>query len=462
MLLTACCTCSSDRAKASALGNHGAVAVRSLRGEYDGEQSARAEGDPVSVEMGGIATGNTFQSSSAWASANAAADRFLQVSAIAKGVGAGPFVPAGQAQGVAVWRDIATTDVSTKPKALRFTFTLSSFLKATAYPDAVGDSVSNNASIGVEWQTGPDSRWWNYDGGLYSEYAYIQAIADSPAGFESPALTTIERYVADQWRRWDSYSFAPVPDGAKYLFEGTFHIDVPYSDQYGGYGWGLALSAYSHAKGGEAAVFPTGQDGPAGVRLQSVSNLEIGSPLRVYFDSGRLPMDVPGFVAFDVPAGIQTQEQAGYSLLTPLIATSVTKTGLGTLVFDAANTYTVPTAIEQGTLAITNSAALSRSSLVSLASGAGFDVSGLAGGYTVPSGQAIAGSGTVLGSVTFGAGSTLSPGASSSPWGTSLVSSSEHLGSLQALVVPEPSTLGLVSVGLCFIRLGTLRRKREA
>jgi len=35
-------------------------------------------------------------------------------------------------------------------------------------------------------------------------------------------------------------------------------------------------------------------------------------------------------------------------------------------------------------------------------------------------------------------------------------------GSLQALVVPEPATLGLVGVGLGFLGLGVLRRKRVA
>ena len=46
----------------------------------------------------------------------------------------------------------------------------------------------------------------------------------------------------------------------------------------------------------------------------------------------------PTSVIIDVPSGTtQTQAQAGYPALTPDIATSVTKTGAGTLVFDAAN-----------------------------------------------------------------------------------------------------------------------------
>jgi autotransporter-associated beta strand protein len=61
-------------------------------------------------------------------------------------------------------------------------------------------------------------------------------------------------------------------------------------------------------------------------------------------------------LVIDVPAGVQTQAEAGY----PTIATapSVTKAGAGTLVFDAANAYTGPTTIAAGTLLVTNADAL--------------------------------------------------------------------------------------------------------
>lgn len=161
-----------------------------------------------------------------------------------------------------------------------------------------------------------------------------------------------------------------------------------------------------------------------------------------------------------VISGTQTQRQAGFPLISG--TTPVQKTGVGSVVFDAANTYTGPTSIQQGILAITGSSAIASSSLVSLASGASFDVSALSGGYTVSSGQTIAGSGTVLGSVTFGAGSTLSPGMFSTASGASMLAADMQAGSLQALVVPEPATLGLVGVGLGFLGLGALRRKRVA
>ena len=57
-------------------------------------------------------------------------------------------------------------------------------------------------------------------------------------------------------------------------------------------------------------------------------------------------------IVIDVASGSQTQAQAGYASIST--ATSVTKTGVGTVVFDAANAYTGPTTISAGTLELTN------------------------------------------------------------------------------------------------------------
>ena len=68
----------------------------------------------------------------------------------------------------------------------------------------------------------------------------------------------------------------------------------------------------------------------------------------------------PGGVVFDIPSGTsQTQAEAGYSSLTDSNALSVTKTGAGTVVFDAANSYTGPTQVSAGTLRVTNNNGLS-------------------------------------------------------------------------------------------------------
>jgi autotransporter-associated beta strand protein len=104
----------------------------------------------------------------------------------------------------------------------------------------------------------------------------------------------------------------------------------------------------------------------------------------------------------------------------------ITKSGGGTLVFDAANGYSGPTRIDTGRLTLAAAGTVAASPLVAVGEGATFDVSAKAGGYAVPAGQTLAGSGTVDGSVAIGTAATLAPGASP---GTLTVSSNVTLGS---------------------------------
>ena len=136
----------------------------------------------------------------------------------------------------------------------------------------------------------------------------------------------------------------------------------------------------------------------------------------------------------------------------------------GTILMDGINTFTGTTSIEQGIAALSGSGAIANSSLVTISAGATLDVQGIAGGYLVGAGQTIGGSGTVLGSVVFGRGSTISPGMTSAVAGASLLSGQSHGAGLgldsQQVAVPEPSTLGLVSIGLSVAGLLVARRKR--
>jgi sulfatase modifying factor 1 len=69
------------------------------------------------------------------------------------------------------------------------------------------------------------------------------------------------------------------------------------------------------------------------------------------FRVAALPAGPVADIVFDIPTGTaQTQSQAGYPLIAA--ADSVTKTGGGTLVFDAANGYTGPTTVSAGTLQV--------------------------------------------------------------------------------------------------------------
>lgn len=72
-------------------------------------------------------------------------------------------------------------------------------------------------------------------------------------------------------------------------------------------------------------------------------------------------------IVIDVPSGSQTQAAAGYPTIPT--ATSVTKTGAGTLVFDAANAYAGPTTIAGGTLLVTNPDGLANTTVTVAAGG---------------------------------------------------------------------------------------------
>jgi autotransporter-associated beta strand protein len=170
----------------------------------------------------------------------------------------------------------------------------------------------------------------------------------------------------------------------------------------------------------------------------------------------------PANVVFDVTSGTQTQTTLGYAGITG--TSSVTKIGNGTILLDGINTFTGTTSIEQGIAALSGPGAIANSSLVTISAGATLDVQGIAGGYLVGTGQTIGGSGTVLGSVVFGRGSTISPGMTSGGAGASLLSGQSHGAGLdsQNVPVPEPSMLGLVSVGFGVAGLLVARRRRAA
>jgi autotransporter-associated beta strand protein len=172
----------------------------------------------------------------------------------------------------------------------------------------------------------------------------------------------------------------------------------------------------------------------------------------------------PANVLFNVTSGTQTQTTLGYAGITG--TSSVTKVGNGTILLDGINTFTGTTSIEQGIAALSGPGAIANSSLVTISAGATLDVQGIAGGYLVGAGQTIGGSGTVLGSVVFGRGSTISPGMTSGGAGASLLSGQSHGATSgfdrQNIPVPEPSTLGLVGVGCGLAVLVAMRRKRVA
>jgi autotransporter-associated beta strand protein len=89
---------------------------------------------------------------------------------------------------------------------------------------------------------------------------------------------------------------------------------------------------------------------------------------------------------------------------------SVNKANGGVLYLGGANAYTGRTTISNGRIALLATGTIAASPRVEVLGGTVFDVSRVAGGYSIPTGQTIVGAGSVHGSVTAPAGATLLPG----------------------------------------------------
>jgi sulfatase modifying factor 1 len=215
-------------------------------------------------------------------------------------------------------------------------------------------------------------------------------------------------------------------------------------DQMGNVGeWTETIRSGGFAVRGES--YTTGDSGGTAlgyrfVRAVAPTDEETKNGFRVAFVSATTIISV-------ADGQTLTQSQAGHPLISG--PSDVRKVGGGTLVLNAANPFTGPTAISAGGLMLTNPSALGSSQSIEVAAAASLDVRPLAGGLSLGSGQTLGGDGSVLGSVTFGQGSTLSPG---------MFSGAPHMGLTTTLgkpvPVPEPSTLGLFGIGLGLLTVG--------
>jgi autotransporter-associated beta strand protein len=152
------------------------------------------------------------------------------------------------------------------------------------------------------------------------------------------------------------------------------------------------------------------------------NNTPAGDTSTLSFNGGTLQANAsnPNFVsglsqALVKPGGAVIDSQT-YSITIPQALLDsggggLTKLGTGTLTLAGANTYTGPTVISSGTLALTGSSQLNQSSLISVTAGTVLNVSGRSDQtLTLNSGQTLKGSGSVNGKLSALAGSTINPG----------------------------------------------------
>jgi autotransporter-associated beta strand protein len=144
---------------------------------------------------------------------------------------------------------------------------------------------------------------------------------------------------------------------------------------------GTTLQAYSQTNlGGNPASFSPAQFVLDNGNFQPLASLALTNP-----NSGVTIS--PGGGTFNVGSGLTL------SIANPITGTgSLTNQGGGVLVFSGANTYTGPTTVNSGTLALKGSGSIASSAKITVAGGATLDVSGLSSAFTLGTGQTLSNS----------------------------------------------------------------------
>lgn len=114
---------------------------------------------------------------------------------------------------------------------------------------------------------------------------------------------------------------------------------------------------------------------------------------------------------FDIPASSNNLTLSGVLSNAPSSSGKLIKTGAGALILNAPANHTGNTLIQNGTLSLTDSASIAGSPKIILSGSGVLDVSAVTSGFSLAASQTLAGSGSVYGPVTVGAG-VISPGAS--------------------------------------------------
>ena len=166
--------------------------------------------------------------------------------------------------------------------------------------------------------------------------------------------------------------------------------------------------AYGTGTSNFVAVADAGTLAVSSVKLGPAGTLEVGL--------GGAPGSVSPAATIDASFGggqvVFNHTSSGYTFANPITgSTRVTQRGTGKTILSGSSSYTGPTDVTGGTLALaaaTNN--IASSGTIDVAAACFLDVTSVTGGFVLASGQTLSGAGTVLGGATAGAGSVVSPG----------------------------------------------------
>lgn len=336
-----------------------------------------------------------------------------------------------------------------------------------------GQSISGFHTYALEWDaTGSPAIRWYVDNVLYAtKTSWWTSGGVSPAPFDRPFSMLLNlavggNYVGDpnastafpatmQVDYVRAYTAAPPPSTLTWYGNsataggtGTWTMSSTWSDGAGVRAWSPGATAVFSGSAGTVTLGSTTTVN-GGLQFRSSGYTIAGANLMLGGTSGMV--QVASGATATVTAAITG-------------SAGLQKTGPGTLVLNAANSLTGTVAIASGTLALAQSAAIGVPSLIEVSSTAALDIRTLAGGLMVNASQTLAGSGTILGSVTFGRGSTLAPGMMSSAMGARLigVQLDQETAPGFTAAVPEPSTLWLGLCGAAWAGSQIARRMKKA
>jgi T5SS/PEP-CTERM-associated repeat protein/autotransporter-associated beta strand protein len=166
--------------------------------------------------------------------------------------------------------------------------------------------------------------------------------------------------------------------------------------------------AYGTGTANSVTVADSGTLAVSSVKLGPAGTLQVGIGAAPGFVNPAATIDAPlggGQVVFDHTAG-------GYTFANPITgSTRVTQRGAGKTILSGSSSYTGPTDVTSGTLALAAASNnIASSGTINVAAASFLDVTSVTGGFALASGQTLSGAGTVLGGLTGAAGSVVSPG----------------------------------------------------